>query len=132
MNRKLFISLLILSFITLYANVLISNFTAKSQDGNVVIKWQAISESNLDHYIIARKTVNGSFIDLAVVELRSDKNYEYIDKTAYKSMDAVYIYQLRAAYKDGSKDEILYEASVFHNVSSVPKKTWGSIKELFR
>ena len=131
MNKKLFISLLILSFVTLYANALLSSFTVKSQNGNVVVSWQATSETNLNHYVVTRRTVNGNFIDIAVVELKADKNYEYIDQTAYKTTDAVYIYQIKIVNKDGSVD-LSGERSVVHNVSDVTKRTWGSIKELFR
>ena len=133
MNKKLLISLIILSFVTLYANVLISSFTATSRNGNVVVSWQTTAENDLKNYVIARKTVKGNFfIDIAEIAPKADKNYEYIDQTAYKATDAVYVYQLKAVYNSSTTPEILGETSVVHSVSDVTKRTWGSIKELFR
>ena len=130
MNKKLLISILLIVATGVFAGVNLISFTVKSQDGNIVLNWQVSSENNLKNYIVERSTVNGNFVEIAVVQPEADKNYEYIDKTAFKNSDAVYIYQLAIVDNDGNVT-LSDKKSVAHNVSSV-KRTWGSIKALFR
>jgi uncharacterized membrane protein len=124
------ISFIILSALITYAGVDLLKFSARSQNGNVVVSWQTVTESNLSHFVVERKTVNGSFMELGNVSPRSDKNYEYVDQSAFKTSDQLYVYRLKIVDNDGS---VSYseEKAVAHNVSSV-KRTWGSIKALFR
>jgi len=113
-----------------YSGVELIRFTAKSLNGNVVLNWQTATETNLKHFVVERRSADGNFFEIAIVEPRSDKNYQYVDQSAFKTLDAVYSYRLKIVDNDGS---ISYSGiqSVYHNVSSV-KRTWGSIKALFR
>jgi hypothetical protein len=64
----------------------------------------------------------------------SDKSYyEYIDKSAYKSNDVLYIYRV-AIYDKGNEGNPAHsnEIPVLHNSVTEVKRTWGSIKDLFR
>ena len=129
-KTKYFISFIILSVLITYAGVNLLKFSVRSQNGNVVVSWQTVTETNLNHFVVERKTINGSFIVLGNVSPRSDKNYEYVDQSAFKTSDQLYVYRLKIVDNDGS---VSYseEKAVAHNVSSV-KRTWGSIKALFR
>lgn len=129
MKAKILI-LFLVTISVIYAGVELINFTAKSQNGNVVLNWQTASETNLKHYVVERKSVGGNFYELAIVDPRPDKNYQYVDQSAFKTADAVYSYRIKIVDNDGS---VSYSGtqSVYHNVSSV-KRTWGSIKALFR
>ncbi len=131
MNMKSkFLILFLITMTVIYAGVELISFTAKSQNGNVILNWQTATETNLKNFVVERKSVDGNFFEIAVVEPRSDKNYQYIDQSAFKTLDAVYSYRLKIVDNDGS---VSYSGvqSVYHNVSSV-KRTWGSIKALFR
>lgn len=131
MNKiKSFILLLFIVVSVIYAGTQLIYFTASSKDGNVILEWKTSSETNLDYFVIERANTTGNFIPLARVEPRPDKTYEFVDQTAFKTSDALYVYRLKIVDKDGS---IAYSAtvSVAHSVSSV-KRTWGSIKALFR
>lgn len=123
-------SLLIFSLV--FAGVEITtSLTAKPVDGNIVLQWGTSSETNLKHYVIERSTYKGSYSDIATVLPEGDMSYKYVDETAYKSSSStLYIYRLRIVDNDG---KISYSgtASVTNNVSGI-KKTWGSIKALFR
>ena len=130
MKTKYFILVLVLSTGIVFAGVDLLKFSARSQNGNVVVGWQTVSESNLNYFAVERKTVNGSFVELGKVYPRSDKNYEYVDQSAFKTSDQLYVYRLKILDNDGSTS-YSNEIAVPHNVSSV-KRTWGSIKALFR
>ncbi len=129
-KTKYFILFIILSALITYAGVDLLKFSARSQNGNVIVAWQTVTESNLNYFVVERKTVNGSFMELGKVAPRPDKNYEYVDQSAFKTSDQLYVYRIKIVDNDGS---VSYseEKAVAHNVSSV-KRTWGSIKALFR
>ncbi|MEW6506878.1 MAG: hypothetical protein AB1432_03925 [Bacteroidota bacterium] len=129
MKSKVLI-LFLISITVVYSGVELIRFTAKSLNGNVVLNWQTATETNLKHFVVERRSADGNFFEIAIVEPRSDKNYQYVDQSAFKTLDAVYSYRLKIVDNDGS---ISYSGiqSVYHNVSSV-KRTWGSIKALFR
>ncbi|MEG8947185.1 hypothetical protein [Rosettibacter firmus] len=129
-KSKILLIILLISSFAAFGGAQLIYFTATSKDGNVILEWKALSETNLDYYLVERANSSGNFIPLARVEPRADKTYEFIDQTAFKSADAVYTYQLKIVDKDGS---VSYSSkvSVAHSVSSV-KRTWGSIKALFR
>lgn len=126
-----FILFIILSALITYAGVDLLKFSARSENGNVVVSWQTVTESNLNHFVVERKTVNGSFMELGNVSPRSDKNYEYVDQSAFKTSDQLYVYRLKIVDNSGAVS-YSQEVRVTHsNISSV-KRTWGSIKALFR
>lgn len=123
----------IVSISVLYAGAKIAEpgVTARSNAGNVYVTWQTLEETNLKHFVVERKTKEGGFMQLGEVLPESDKYYEYIDETAYKTAGTLYIYRVAIIDNNGT---ITYsnEVPVLHdNISSV-KKTWGSIKALFR
>lgn len=132
---KIYYILILLSIaaISLNAGATIAEpgVTARSIGENVHITWQTLTENNVKHFVIERRTKDSSFMSIATLIPESDKYYEYIDETAYKTAGTIYVYRVAIVDNDGS---ISYsnEAPVLHdNISSV-KKTWGSIKALFR
>ena len=132
MKIKILILFLILSAGIILPGAFLLKFTVRSSNGNVVLDWQCSSETNLKNYVVQRRTFNGGYSDIATVQPRSDMNYEYTDQTAYKNEDQVYYYQIEIIDNDGSVSKS-QEIQVLHNngISSV-KRTWGSIKALFR
>lgn len=122
-----------LIFSLVFAGVEIStSLTATPSDGNIILKWAASSETNLKNYVIERSTYKGSFIEIATVQPKSDMTYKYTDETAYKSTaTSIYYYRIKIVDNDGS---VSYtdKVTVHNNGVSGIKKTWGSIKALFR
>lgn len=104
--------------------------SAVSDGQSVILTWQTTQEVNLKHFVVERKPADGHYVQIGVVDPVDGKYYEYTDRTAYKADEAVYVYRLKIVDQDGS---VTYsgETSVLHNVSSA-RKTWGSIKALFR
>ncbi|MEI7812380.1 MAG: hypothetical protein WCJ01_08135 [Ignavibacteria bacterium] len=127
----LFLFLLVAFTGTILAGVYLLSFTAKSSGGNVVLEWNTGEENNLQSIVIERKTVNGSFVAIVSVAPKgSNSYYTYTDQTAYKTTDNVYKYRLRFIFSDGESNS--GEVVVTNrNVSGV-KRTWGSIKAMFR
>lgn len=132
-NKITKISLItLLFFIQLFAGAEILNFTGKSENGNIVLKWEVRSESNLRSYVIQRKALNGDFADIAIVAPKNETYYSYTDETAYKSFSSsIYKYRIKIVDNNGSAT-YTKPIDVTHGTISGIKQTWGSIKALFR
>lgn len=128
---KLFGILLILTA-TVFGGALVFDFSAESRSDNILVKWKTTEESNLKNFVIQRKSANGNFVDVDAVHAKGNySSYEYIDDEVFRTNDAVYIYRLKIVDKDNS-NSFSAEIPVAHaNVSGI-KRTWGSIKALFR
>ena len=105
--------------------------SVRSDGNNIVITWQSISETNLKQYVVQRKSANGDYIDIAWINPRADMNYEFTDKEVFKTSGSWYKYRLKIVDNDGSSSTLEQVGMISPNISSV-KRTWGSIKALFR
>ena len=125
------ISFVLLLVVAVYATTY-EYFQAHSEGDNIRLEWRTGDESGLDKFIIQRRTPQSSYIEIATVPKNSDNNhqYSYLDQSAYKAQDLVFVYQLIFVDKDGSTSKS-NEVTVSSNVSGV-KRTWGSIKAMFR
>lgn len=134
MKKKIITSGLILSFLvsTLFAGAVIIDISASSDGENIVIRWSTAEETNMKHFQIERKSVNSTFATISddINATGHNSYYEFVDENAYKTSDAVYVYRLKITESTGNITHS-GEVSVSHKVSSV-KRTWGSIKALFR
>ena len=107
-------------------------FNGRSDGDNIVLEWKTRSESALLRYEIQRKAgANGDFVSLATVQPKgSNSLYTYTDRSAYKESESVYVDRLKIVESSGPA-AYSNEITVTHSVSSV-KRTWGSIKAMFR
>ncbi len=130
---KIRTSILLLLFFaaTIFGGAEFLRINARSVDNNINITFQTSSETNVKSFVVERKAYNGSFIEVGTVQPRSDKNYEFTDKTAFKSSSQIYIYRIKVIDADGNISHS-WEVTVNHQNISSAKKTWGSIKALFR
>jgi hypothetical protein len=127
---KIFLLLILVSITMSYAQV--TYFSAKTDGNNVKIEWTSGDESNVAHYSIQRKTPQTSYIEIASVQSRgSNSYYSYEDQSLYKVNDVVFTYRLVIIGKDNSSLVYPHEISVSPNISGI-KRTWGSIKAMFR
>ncbi|MCK7524774.1 MAG: hypothetical protein MZV64_47790 [Ignavibacteriales bacterium] len=132
---KMKLSTIIVSFLiiaTVYAGAYIEYFHARSESDNVRLEWQTSEETNLQKFVIERKTPQSSFTEVASVAPKgNNSNYIFTDQNAYKTNDMVFVYRLKIV---DNNDQVTYSAdvTVTHSISSVAKRTWGSIKAMFR
>jgi hypothetical protein len=104
--------------------------TAESFDGYIRVEWSVNSEAGVDHYEVWRSSGSSDPILIGVVQ----HGVFYLDdKTSlYKTEDQFFSYQVRAI---GSNESILGQsqpARIHFSTSSTAKRTWGSIKAMFR
>jgi len=117
----------------LFGGAFIQEFLARSEDGNVILEWWTGQESNVKSFIVERKSGTSPFfqeIGESVAPKGSNSYYQFIDESAFKSTDSFYVYRIKILDEDGNVGHSR-EVGVSHTVSSV-KRTWGSIKAMFR
>lgn len=109
------------------------SFTARSDGSNITLSWVSDDESGVLRFEIERKSgANGQFIFLVQIPVKgSNSSYLYVDDSAFlRSLESVYQYRIKVDYSNGTS-AYYGPVTVVHSVSSV-RRTWGSIKAMFR
>jgi len=128
--------ILIWSASVLFSGTIVGSFRAEPGFNRVLLKWTSEKEINLKGFEIERSFENRAStfrrIDFLAVSLalQDKKEYEYEDKTVFKSGDRTFYYRLKIVDEDGSSTHSDVVA-VSPNISST-RHTWGSIKAMFR
>jgi hypothetical protein len=116
---------------TILAGVYLQSFRGHNLGEDIKIEWETGEETNLSQFMIERKTPESDFVSIAAVQPKgSNSYYSYIDESIFKQNDYVFVYRLKIVENNGN---YAYSSpiTVTLNPSSV-KKTWGSIKAMFR
>jgi Icc-related predicted phosphoesterase len=124
--------LVFLLFITaVYAGAYIDYFHARSDGEDVRLEWKTGEENNLQKFVIERKSPQTNFAEIGIINpTGSNSFYSFTDKNAYKSTDLLFNYRLKIV-DNSNQVSYSHEVPVSHSVSGV-KRTWGSIKAMFR
>ena len=108
------------------------SFSARSDGTVIYVRWMSEDETGVVRFEVERKAgLDGQFFLLSEIQPKGDNSvYEYVDDSAFRMTETVYKYRIKVAYSDGSS---VYspEITVMHFVSDV-RRTWGSIKAMFR
>lgn len=117
---------------SLLAGAIFSHFIVRSEGQNVVLEWKTQDEVDVVRYAVERKSVNTNTYSIVayVKPTGSNSLYSYTDENIYKTSDNLYVYRIAIINEDGSTDHSI-ERSVSVHLSGV-KRTWGSIKAMFR
>ena len=117
---------------TVYAGAIIQFIQGPNGSDNIKIEWQTGEETNVQKFVIERKTPQSSFTEIANISPKGNNSYySYVDMNTYKTSDIVFIYRLKIV-DNNSQISFSNEITIYHSVSSITKRTWGSIKAMFR
>ncbi len=122
--------ILLSSLASAQASVPLITGISMQSDGTILIDWTFDLDNNVDHYEIYRSTdVNGNFSHIGDAQKGT---FSFIDKTdLFKTMDKLFYYKIKAVgagfSQTSNSRSVLYSIS-----SSAAKRTWGSIKAMFR
>ena len=110
------------------------SLTANSNGSDITIRWVSEDESGVIRYELERKAgagQTGQFMLLDQIQLKGNNSpYEYVDNSAFRVTESVYQYRVKVLFTDGTS--VYYgPITVTHSVNSV-RRTWGSIKAMFR
>lgn len=126
-------SVFVLGVVSLaYGAIINGSPTALSNGSDIVVRWVTDNESGVQRFEILRR--GGTVGDFAFVSAVSPKgnrsSYEYVDSQAFKSQSGVYQYRIRII--NGEVPSPQTEIITVTHLTSAAKRTWGSIKAMFR
>jgi hypothetical protein len=129
--RHSFYFMFLITVAVIYAGTFLEYFQGRSEGEDIRLEWKTREEVNLQNFKIERKTPQNSYVEIATVQPKgSNSYYSYLDQSAYKASDLIFIYRLKIVDTNG-QSSYSNEVTVSHSVSGV-KRTWGSIKAMFR
>ncbi len=135
LHRILTLSLIVLLLtLSVFAGVIKDgSLNAKSDGNSITIAWFSEDESSVERFELERKAgINGAFMPLAVVATRgNNSSYQYVDETAFRITESIYKYQVKVVFSNGTSPAYYGPITVSHKTSDV-RRTWGSIKAMFR
>jgi hypothetical protein len=109
------------------------SFSARSDGSYITLQWVSQDEAGVLRYELERRAgTNGQFVTIEQVAPRGNNiAYAYVDQTPFmRTTESIYYYRINVVYANGSS--VYYgPITVSHSVSSV-RRTWGSIKAMFR
>jgi hypothetical protein len=120
-------------FATAYAVVIKDKPIAYSNGIDIVVRWSTVDESGVARFDILRRAgTSGDFTVIASIDQLkgSSSTYEYVDKSVFKVTSGIYQYKVRIINGQNPPPET--DLVTVSHVSSTPRRTWGSIKAMFR
>ncbi len=133
-NRLLILLFSALLYSTMFAGAIKEGSLNANSDGtSITLRWVSEDENSVSKFVIERKAgMSGSFMLLAELLPRgNNSSYQYVDDTAFRiSGESIYKYQIKIVYLNGSSS-YYGPITVSHKTSDV-RRTWGSIKAMFR
>ena len=127
-------SLLICVSLAFPAVITDGTISATPDASKITVRWISSDETGVVAYEIARSAgYSGAFVPLVSLPARGNGTaYEYVDNTVFKTNDSFYRYSITPKNKAGEKiGDAYYVSTPLPNVSGV-RRTWGSIKAMFR
>jgi len=128
------VSLLLLVAASGRADVIKSGSIQAYSDGvNVTLRWATEDESSVLYYEVERSTGNsGNFMSIGRIDPKGPSLYEFIDNSAFMlKVTTIYHYRIKVVFSGDKTPLYTQSLTVSHTVSGV-RRTWGSIKAMFR
>ncbi len=133
-NRILILLVSAFLYSTVFAGAIKEGSLNASSDGtSITLRWISEDENGVSKFVIERKAgMSGSFMLLTELPPRgNNSSYQYVDETAFRIVsESIYKYQIKILYTNGSS-AYYGPITVSHKTSDV-RRTWGSIKAMFR
>jgi len=120
-------------FATAYAIVIKDKPVAYSSGSDIVVQWSTVDETGVQRFDVLRRSgTEGDFTVIGSVDqLKGDNStYQYVDRSVFKVTSGIYQYKIRIINGQNPSPET--EPVTVSHTSSTAKRTWGSIKAMFR
>jgi len=129
--------LLLLSAVAVsIAGVINERPSASYRDGKIVVRWNTADETGVRKFDVMRAqrkegTQDVFIVVMSVAAVGQPSEYTYTDESVFKVNSGLFVYKVRVWFENGSfsDSEVSYPAAA---LSSAAKRTWGSIKAMFR
>jgi hypothetical protein len=128
--------LLPLAITAVFAIVIKDRPKAHYDSGSVVVEWSTADESGVKKFDVLRAQVKGDApgefrVVGSIDAVGRGSDYSFTDRDVFKDAGGVFVYKVRVIFRDGtfSDSQVSQSTPV---LSSTAKRTWGSIKAMFR
>ncbi len=130
--RSLVILPIMFFTVVVVAAVIKDRPTANSNGSDIIVRWTSENESGVQEFVVVRRAgIDGEFVPVATLATKGDhSSYEYIDRSVFKANTGVFQYRIRVM--NGQTPAPESEIVTVSHVSSTARRTWGSIKAMFR
>jgi hypothetical protein len=112
---------------------------ASSGSAGITITWVTTQEIGIKDFAVEKASqLNGQFfqVDGTIAATGAGSTYQFVDNDLYKTTSTtIYTYRVRADGYDGNvsySNTITQPYDFSSSISGVAKRTWGSIKAMFR
>ena len=101
----------------------------------VEVVWSTSNETGISQFVVFRKTATTDAWQPVYIQTPLGAGYQYhwLDETAFKTTDNLYQYFIRAQFSDRQDhyEDTPIDRTTSGSTSGV-RRTWGSIKAMFR
>lgn len=105
---------------------------ATSDGVDVTVRWMTEDESGVAIFEIERRGgTDGDFMSIGRLDPKGPSLYEFVDHSAFMKTGSIYQYRIKVSFSNGQAPYYTSPLTVSHTVSGV-RRTWGSIKAMFR
>lgn len=114
-----------------FAGAYFDYFHVRSEGDDAVIEWRTSQENNIKNFVVERRGPRSAYSEVQTFQPKGDNSiYTFRDQSVYKQNDYIFIYRVKIVDNNGLST-YSNEASVSLSISGI-KRTWGSIKAMFR
>ncbi len=133
MRYIIILSLFIFSLLLIgFSGSRVTNLSVATEGRDITISWEMLDQIGVRHFNVERRTAdqeNFTQINNNPIERNDSKKYEYVDRGVYKQDNAIVFYRVAIVEINGG---VYYsDIAPLGKISSV-RRTWGSIKSMFR
>lgn len=123
----------VLAVSTALSDVIKQGTLQATSDGvDVTLRWVTEDEANVLLFEVERRSgTEGSFVKIGQIDPKGPSLYEFVDHSAFMKVTSIYQYRIKISFSGGQAPYYTNPLTVSHTVSGV-KRTWGSIKAMFR
>jgi len=106
---------------------------SQAEGDNILVSWETEDESAVKQFIIERASDEfGNFSEIVRITANGSKKYNFVDRSVFKTTGSTFVYKITPVSNSGTAvEQSVMTKKVYLKVSSV-KRTWGSLKAMFR
>lgn len=115
------------------ADVIRAGTLQATSDGvDVTVRWVSEDEAGVAMFEIERRGgTDGDFVPIGHIDPKGPSVYEFVDHSAFMKSASIYQYRIKVSFSNGQAPYYTGPMTISHAVSGV-RRTWGSIKAMFR
>jgi hypothetical protein len=117
-------------------NAPVKDLSASPSVGSIKVSWKSESEGGVAHFELHRRSGSSGAFNCIRDNISPLGDYQIysIDDNCdlYKTEGTVFQYVVRVMMSDGSSRDSEVISTSYNSTSSTAKRTWGSIKAMFR